>query len=404
MSTTSTKRVLEELIVLLDIPESAYEKADARYKSLAKHFASSTSRSSLHDPHIYPQGSFRLGTVIRPIGRKQEYDLDMGCRLRSGITKRSHTQEELKKIVRDDLEAYRLAHNFSAKLEEKRRCWRLPYQDDLSFHIDAVPSIPEEQSIRLKLREDIQRFGVDPNLVFNLAEHAGSITDTDHHGYPSICSDWNVSNSEGFALWFESRMKLATGLLQERAHAMGKAKIDELPARDWKTPLQRVVQLLKRHRDVQYQDNPDSAPISVIITTLSALAYRGERNLQDALQRVLDDMDKYVRSSKPRVPNPVNPAEDFADKWYHPDFTHFRLEENFRSWLAAARRDFRQLINGRDPELLAEQFSRKFGASTSAERVRSVLGIVAAPYVSTTPKTQVVSEPAKPWTSDRDHG
>ncbi len=403
MSTTSTLRVLEELIALLDIPESAFEKAEQRYKSLAKHFASPAARSSFHDPHIYPQGSFRLGTVNRPIGDKLEYDLDMGCRLRTGITKTTHSQEFLKQLVRDDMESYRRAHGFSAPLEEKRRCWRLPYQDELSFHIDAVPSIPEEQGVRGRLREEIEKFGVDPSLANTLAQHAGSITDTDHPGFHSICIDWNVSNSEGFALWFESRMKLAAGLLQERAQAMGRAKIDELPAHNWKSPLQRVIRLLKRHRDVQYQDNPDSAPISVIITTLSAHAYRGEANIRDALQRVLDDMDKYVRSTTPRVPNPVNPSEDFADKWHDEKYAHLHLEENFRRWLATARRDFRQLMDGSDPEILAEQFSRKFGAKISAERIRSKLGIVAAPFVSTTPKT-VIHEPAKPWVDTRDHG
>jgi hypothetical protein len=36
------------------------------------------------------------------------------------------------------------------------------------------------------------------------------------------------------------------------------------------------------------------------------------------LERILTDMHLYVRQTIPRVPNPVNPAEDFADKWYDP--------------------------------------------------------------------------------------
>jgi hypothetical protein len=396
MSTTTCQRVLEELVALLDIPESAFNKAEARYKSLAEHFASPAAHSSAHDPHIYSQGSFRLGTVNRPFGKTLEYDLDMGCRLRSGITKATHTQKQLKALIGKDLESYRRAHSFTAKLEEKHRCWRLPYQDEMSFHIDAVPSIPEEQVARALLRERIETFGIDRGLADALAEHAGSITDDRDENYDHITSLWRISNSEGFALWFESRMKLALGLLRERAVAMGRAKIDELPAREWKSPLQAVVQLLKRHRDVRFQDNPDSAPISVIITTLAALAYRGEGNIETALQRVLDDMHLYVRTTIPRVPNPVNPAEDFADKWYKPEYSHLRLEENFYRWLADARRDFRALLNCREPAIIAEHFARKFGERTTTERIRAQLGIVAAPYVTTVAKT-VIQTPARPW-------
>jgi hypothetical protein len=35
-----------------------------------------------------------------------------------------------------------------------------------------------------------------------------------------------------------------------------------------KTPLQQAVQILKRHRDMMFADDPEHKPISVIITTL----------------------------------------------------------------------------------------------------------------------------------------
>ena len=85
-------RIIEEIVGAIDIPTSAYEKAEARYKDLGDWFGRKDARCHAFDPHIYPQGSFRLGTVISPVDDDGEYDLDMGCRLRTGVTKSNCTQ------------------------------------------------------------------------------------------------------------------------------------------------------------------------------------------------------------------------------------------------------------------------------------------------------------------------
>jgi len=53
------------------------------------------------------------------------------------------------------------------------------------------------------------------------------------------------------------------------------ATIDELPTYRWKTPLQQVVKILKRHRDVMFLDAPDKKPMSIIITTLAGRSIPG---------------------------------------------------------------------------------------------------------------------------------
>lgn len=388
--------ILEELVATLDIPPSAYEKATQRYTDIGQWFSRTESVCSKHDPHIYPQGSFRLGTVVRPLDEDTGYDLDMGCRLRRGIAKSSHTQKQLKHLVGDDLEEYRVARQIENELEEMHRCWRLPYKDKLNFHIDAVPSIPEEIQRRQMLKETMVQAGVSSTLADAVANHAGAITDDRHPNYTSLATDWRISNSEGFARWFESRMKLATLLMEKRAIEARVATIDQLPATEWKSPLQRTVQILKRHRDVMFQEDPDGQPISVIITTLAARAYRGEQELVDALDRVLSDMGEYILPNKPRVPNPVNPAEDFADKWHDPRYRHLNLEANFTAWLKQARIDFHHLTNSRDAQVVVDQSRAKFAADLSKDRIRAILGTV-APAVVTPPKTQIIHEPARPW-------
>ena len=396
MSIHSRNSIVKALAETLDIPDSAYEKAGDRYKDLGSWFDSSSAECSAFSPRIYSQGSFRLGTAIRPLTDDEGYDLDVGCRLEAGVSKASHTQEQLKLMVGRDVERYRIARRVQAEKEEKHRCWRLMYADVLNFHMDIVPSIPETGTQYQAVKAAMFRSGLDVSLVERVAAHSGSITDNKHPLYRAICHEWRVSNSEGYAQWFESRMKLAKPVLEKRAFEM-KATVEDLPVYKWRTPLQRCVQILKRHRNVMYKDNPDLGPISVIITTISARAYQGEVEIGDALRQILDNMGRLVSDNKPRVPNPVNPAEDFADKWDTAEGRSKRLEQNFWVWLQQAQSDFESLTGSTDSDFIAIQARQKFGSTLSPATVRQALGEHYA-SVTVAPKSPVIiTDPAKPW-------
>jgi hypothetical protein len=397
MSDQTTRTIVEELAASLEIPATAYDKAEARYRDLGAYFDGPDAKSSPFSPHIYPQGSFRLGTVVRPLNGKCEYDLDLGCRLRKGIAKDSHTQQQLKTLVGIDLESYRRARQIEEKLEEKNRCWRVSYKDDLRFHLDCVPSIPEDEATKSVIKMAMLEAGSVESLARSVTNLAGAITDRRSPFFSVISPNWKISNSEGYALWFESRMKLARELMEMRAFSAKTAKVDDLPARKWKSPLQQAVQILKRHRDVMFEDDLEGAPISVIITTLSAAAYQGEQDVASALQRILTDMRSCVRNSVPRVPNPVNPAEDFADKWHDPAFRHLQLEENFWLWLERAQEDFRIVANARDITYLEEQVNMKFAARLNADRLKESLGLDSINVVTRPKSHDVATSPAKPW-------
>ena len=397
MSDQTTCSIIEELAASLDIPDSAYEKAEVRYKDLGAHFEGCDAKCAPFSPHIYPQGSFRLGTVVRPLNGECEYDLDLGCRVRNGITKGSHTQQQLKTLVGIDLESYRKARQIEEKLEEKNRCWRLSYKDDLKFHLDAVPSIPEDRATKSIIEMAMLEAGSVESLARSVTDLAGAITDRCSPFFSEISSNWKISNSEGYALWFESRMKLAMDLSEQHAFSSKAARVDDLPARNRRSPLQRAVQILKRHRDVMFQGDIEGAPISVIITTLSAAAYRGEKDVASAVQRILSDMRGYVRDSIPRVPNPVNPAEDFADKWHDPAFRHLNFEENFWLWLEQAQEDFRIVADARDITYLEEQVNAKFATKIDGDRLKSKLGLGSVNVITRPKSHEVAAAPARPW-------
>lgn len=395
MMTNEQKRVvIDNIVELLELPDSAYDKARKRYEDLGKWFDRDESAVSGNNPHIFPQGSFRLGTAIRPLDESEEYDLDLACKLREGISKDSHTQETLKKLIGIELEAYRKARGIKSELEPKHRCWRLEYQDDLSFHIDIVPCIPADEKRRKAILESIRKSGLGKYVAEPASQTTISITDDRHEGYKQICDDWNISNPEGYAKWFEYRMNP-----QQTRILLEKAQVDDVPLFKKKTPLQRVIQILKRHRDNWSKDNPDLKPISIIITTLAARAYNGETDIVAALSNVLEKMGGLVNPVRPRVPNPVVPEEDFADRWYRQDCLHLRLEEHFNTWLLQAKTDFQHITSTTDTEFLREQIEEKFSLQVNEFDLKKQLGNSIASVNIITPKTHTIDrqDSAKPW-------
>jgi Cyclic GMP-AMP synthase DncV-like, nucleotidyltransferase domain len=397
MNDAINNRIIEEIATTIDVPDSAYETAEKRYLDLGSWLGRRESNCSAFNPHIYSQGSFRLGTVIRPLDDKTAYDLDLACNLEYGISKDTFTQEQLKSLVGLDVESYRVGRGILEPKEESHRCWRLVYADQLNFHLDIVPCIPEGADRRRLIEAAILKAGSIEGLAQEVANLTVSITDDRHIRYRTVTGDWNVSNPEGYARWFESRMMLATAVLEKRLIEAKAAKIDDLPTFRWKTPLQRCVQVLKRHRDIMFAENPDSKPISIIITTLSARAYRGESDLGEAMRSSLTQMDSLINTKSPRVPNPVNPSEDFADKWATAEGRAKKLEENFRAWLTQAKADFEVIGTSNDTKFLSEQAMQKFGSRLNPNDLSEKLGF-ALPVITVLPKShRIVESPAKPW-------
>lgn len=376
----------------LELPESAYQKARDRYEDIGDWLGRDESFCKDNDPHIFPQGSFRLGTAIRPLDENEPYDLDLTCKLREGITKGTHTQESLKALVGVEIESYRMARRIKSPKKEKHRCWRLEYQDGLSFHMDIVPCIPADDSRQKLIFESLRKSGADQSFAESTSNLTVSITDDRHPEYKQLSENWLISNPEGYAKWFESRMNFSLQFIMERA------QVDKIPIYKRKTPLQRSIQILKRHRDLMFNDDPDVKPISIIITTLAARAYQGEPDIESAMNTILSQMGSFVNSSRPRVPNPVDPEEDFADRWSMPKCRHLNLEQNFRNWLKQAKNDFDILGMSNDASFISEQAGQKFSVRLDASELRKSLGLaMVAPISIITPKEHTISQPAKPW-------
>lgn len=390
-------RKLAALVAELDLPEKAYDSATRRYKDLGSWFDRPESSVSINSPHIFVQGSFALGTAIRPLNDGEEYDLDLACKLREGVSRSTHSQERLKNMVGIELEHYRRARGIQEKLDEKHRCWRLQYQDELRFHMDVVPCIPAEEIRQAELTSLMEGVGMDRRLSVDLASKAVWITDDQRENYRAIDLDWPASNPEGYMKWFVSQMeeKGATKAV------MDAARVDEVPLYHRKSALQRVIQLLKRHRDVMFKDAPDSKPISIIITTLAARSYLAGEPLEAALRRILAGLKAFRQLNSGEVLNPVNPKENFADRWERKDSVHLQLKRNFHRWVDQVSRDYEFILDSFSHEPILDHVSTHLAIKPSTKALTAALGLEQQAALSATeygPRhVEIAAAPPKPW-------
>ena len=127
MLTDSPTKQLSELLELsiadFDIPFAIHQLAEERYDAVGKWLDGYWGPSAA-DGHIYPQGSFALGTVVRPIVPDADYDIDLVCR--RDLRRASTTQKQLKDEVGAALGSYRhTGPEGDPVLEEGKRCWTL---------------------------------------------------------------------------------------------------------------------------------------------------------------------------------------------------------------------------------------------------------------------------------------
>jgi len=239
---------------------------------------------------------------------------------------------------------------------EGRRCWRITYADSARFHMDILPAIPDREFPLLAR-----------SVPAHITQEAILITDKKKWHDPN----WPRSNPRGYAIWFEDRMRIQFDK-QRRSlmEAKGLASVEEVPPQTVRTPLQRAIQLLKRHRNQMFGDDKDQ-PISMIITTLAARAYRNQEDIYDALAGVVAGMRDgiEVREGVYWVSNPVNSAENYADKWGECP----QRATKFFQWLDKVEADLRLALQTRGLHLIAEQLRPSFGEG-AVERAVKQLG------------------------------
>ena len=379
----------------IEVPPSKYREAKEHYDAVGAWLSEDDSELTHYNPSIYPQGSFALGTAVKPLG-DGEYDVDAVCQLK--LASSQVTQKQLKDLVGDRLKHPQSRYKYMINPREGgRRCWTIQYADASKFHLDVLPAIPDSYSWLLAL-----------GVPREFAETAICLTDRKTWNNPY--SQWPRSNPKGYVAWFKNRMLVK---LEEAKRSLAlelRAEVDDIEDFDVRTPLQRLIQILKRHRDVRFNGDEDK-PISIIITTLAAQAYNNEADLADAILDVVPRMRSHIKYQEGvwSIPNPVNPEENFADKWNETP----RKAQMFFTWLTDVEREYSQLLTDQGFAKVGDYLRGTFGLrdadsviakhfkhGTSPETPDLVAPVVLVPSKSndsSTPKTTLPTLPSKPW-------
>jgi len=258
--------------------------------------------------------------------------------------------------------------------EGGKRCWTLKYSDQAGYHMDILPSFSDDNlSILLE-----KQFSSGSDL--NTEELAIRITDKESDNYTTETdvNNWLKSNPFGYAKWFYKR-----AIVNKKRLFSLKESIDPVRAyENEKLPLQRVIQLLKRHRDIMFSSdeyNVENKPISIIITTLATRAYNGSDNIVDAYQNVVKNMRSFIEQRinpetgklEKWIPNPVNEEENFADKWVYTK----EKEDYFFLWLDKLESDLDAmlLLEQKGQNVVNKFFSNSYGEKVS-NKVFATLG------------------------------
>ncbi len=331
--------LLEAISEALDVPEHHYEQAVKRYESIGAWLERDESIVARYNPDIYPQGSFLIGTVTKPISGAEEYDIDLVSEL--SLQKTEVSQERLKYLVGHEIKSYARANNMNSRPEESRRCWTLNYVDGAQFHADILPAIPDAELFK----QFLESRGYSPS---NSSDFAIAITDNTLPNYSLISPDWPNSNPKGYAAWFRHRMEIQFNAIRKSLAESIQRQVEDVPEYKVKTPLQRSIQILKRHRDIWFDQEQSvygkkAKPISIIITTLAAHACDNEIDLQQALLKIVTEMPRhieYYNNGAALIRNPVNPLENFAGKWQE----HPIRKTCFMDWIKQAQLDLTQAL------------------------------------------------------------
>ena len=348
--------ILEMLGETLDITETQYNAAVSSYGAVGEWLAKPESSLAPYNPIIRPQGSFMLGTMIKPICEDDDLDIDLVCELTGKNPQ--WAQYHLKQAVGNRLKANELYKNMLD--EEGRRCWTLSYADSANYHMDILPSLVCND-YKMILEKSFSASDLDSSYD----SLSIRITDNKEPNYYTdiVAENWMKSNPFGYAKWFFNKATIL-----QRKRLMLFESVNPVPKYNReKLPLQRAVQILKRHRDIIFNGDDDK-PISIIITTLSALAYRQETSVIDALINIVNGMENYIEERYDHnsgkfikwIANPVNSEENFADKWVE----YPQREKNFYKWLDQVKQDVRNITQQRGLHNISDAMKRPFGEST----------------------------------------
>lgn len=374
MSISERQKDFLSVVEKLDISPNLFKNAQSKYEALAAFLNEHGIEAT-----IYPQGSFALGTVTRPIKKTDSPSYDLDCICQVSGTKTEYTPSGLRDLIEQTLISN---DTYDGKLVKWEECFTIKYAEvnGVSFSIDLVPAVSDSNDVIDNLiKKGLSRQVVDTSIAI-----------------PRQNSEkiyrWISNNPKGFKKWFDEIN--APYLLYAQKYAergiFESASVEELPNEVRRSALQRVIQVLKYQRDTYYSklsDGDDIKPISALITTMAArIASNYDKkdcSVFELLQYVLNELEKCIhqtemtfeefalqydnspvisyKNGKWSVSNPADPDDNLADKWNADN----RIPKTFFNWVTTIKKDLFELLEQNDEKQFGVFMENSFGVYDS---------------------------------------
>jgi hypothetical protein len=238
--------------------EEQIEHLRVQWNMLAEFLVADLQRVSEFPLKTWLQGSYKYATLIKPVHKGEEYDVDLGLYFVWNPNDHDLTPqpEQLRSWVQQSILDYADTSDDVESVDEpKERCSRAIYKK--LFHIDT------------------------PTYHLN--------PDDDSRRLACLSKGWEPSDPKSIYKWF-----------RDQSNSTDAAQ------------LRRVIRYLKAWAAVAFDDVPNARPSSIVITVLTTQAFTAmwvARNDEDALIHIIRQLKERLEGDR-RVPNPVDKKED----------------------------------------------------------------------------------------------
>lgn len=249
-----------------------------------------------------PQGSYALGTLIKPVDGDDEYDVDIQ------VVMNPNPKMEPKDYIDAVYNALKADGNYANKIKIKTRCVTIDYAGD--FHLDVVPRITQNGK----------------HYIFNRVKNE--------------CEETDGTN---YREWFNKQNRITGGKLKR---------------------IVRLLKYLRDHKNNYTAKSIMLTTLAAGVIEPSDKGTEAVSTDADTLVTVLTRMDAYLQKNPtmPEIRNPALPSETFNRHWDDRRYANFRKMVNSHARKAQAAKN---APNDEALKLWQDLFGDKFGKGSS---------------------------------------
>ena len=250
------------------------------------------------------QGSYALGTLIKPVDQNDEYDADIQ------IVMNPNPKWEPRDYINQINRTLSGNNTYTDKLRLKTRCVTVDYAGD--FHLDVVPRVTINGQ----------------HYICNRVENR-----------------WELTDGNGYRDWFNDRNRITGGNLKRVVRLLKNLRDEKKSFRAKSILLTTLAGNSIRTSDAGKE---------------------GVSTVADTLETVLSRMNEYLQrhQNMPEIKNPVLPAENFNRHWTQQNYTNFR--NRIQTYARIAGQAKSEASNEKAVKLWQELFGESFGKPSGA--------------------------------------